>query len=372
MPLVPDPIAAVTAADPTRVYADLAARGAMIWHDERQAFIATRGGSIRAVLDHPACLVRPASQPVPTALVGTAAGDIFGRFVRMTDGQDHRWAKDAIGAVLAAVDRDEVGRLTRHWTDRLHASRADRLAFDVPVHVVGAMLGIPDDRLALVSAWTRRFADGIAPHAPAEAIAGAVSVADDLRAACSSLVNTTGAGTLARKLRDAFTAAGPTDQDDVVANLVGLLIQAHDATAGLIANTVAHLVAHPSVIDTGAPIPAQVMPVVELVSRGDPSIQNTRRFVSADVAIEGTSIPAGSQVVVLLAAGDDDPASACPFGHGRHACPGQEMACAIATACVETLIAAGALPDTLPSPLSFLPRANARIPILPGLTGPRQ
>lgn len=371
MPLVPDPIAAVTAADPARAYAELAARGAMVWHDERQAFIATRGTSIRAVLDHPACLVRPAGQPVPAALVGTAAGDIFGRFVRMTDGQDHRWAKDAIGAVLAAVDLDEVGLLTRHWTHHLHASRADHLAFDVPVHVVGAMFGMPEALLALVSAWTRRFVEGIAPHALAEAIAGAVSVADDLRAACSSLDDTAAAGTLARKLRDAFTAVGLSDQDGVVANLVGLLIQAHDATAGLIANTVAHLVAHPGVIDTGCPLPAQVRPVVELVSRGDPSIQNTRRFVSADVAIEGTSIPAGSQVVVLLAAGDGDPASACPFGHGRHACPGQEMACAIATACVETLVERDALPDTLPSPLSFLPRANARIPVLPGLTGPR-
>lgn len=364
---LPDPIAAVVDANPEHVYAALAAHGVMVWHAERQAWIATHETSIRAVLDHPACRVRPAGQPVPAALDRTTAGDIFSRMVRMTDDPYHDQAKAAVGAALAAVDRGEVGGLTRQWTHRLHKGHTSRLAFDVPVHVVGAMLGVPDDRLALVTAWTQRFAEGIAPHAPAEAIAGTVSVADDLRAECSSLVDTAGAGTLARQLLDAFDAAGLADRVVVAANLVGLLYQTHDATAGLITNTIVHLVAHPGVIDTGCPLPAQVMQAVQTVTRQDPSIQNTRRFVAADVTIEGTLIPAGCEVVVLLA-NDGGPASACPFRHGRHACPGQEIAGTIAAACIEALIAAGALPATLPSPLAFLPRANARIPVLPGLT----
>ncbi|MBA2469522.1 MAG: cytochrome P450 [Chloroflexia bacterium] len=371
MPL-PDPIDAVTSGQPACTYAGLASRGAMLWHAERQVWIATREASVRAVLDHPGCRVRPVGQPVPPALAGTAAGDVFGRLVRMNDGVDHRRAKDAIVAALDATDLAEVRHLTRRWTGRLFASGSTRLAFDVPVHVLGALLGVPDDRLPKVMSWTGSFAGAVAPHASAGVIARGIDAAGHLVAECSELLDMAEAGTLPWRLRTAFARAGLDDRDVVIANAIGLLVQTHDATAGLIGNAIVHLAVHPDAIDAGSPLSPQIMKIVRHVSRRDPSIQNTRRFVADDVTIVGTSIPAGASILVLLAGANNESTESWEFGYGRHACPGQAIAMTIAAACVETLVSEGAVPAEAPMSIRHVHSSNARIPRLAGFTGAGQ
>lgn len=368
MPDPPDPIVAVTAAHPACIYAELASRGAMIWHEQCQAWVATCGESVQSVLDHPACHVRPVDQPVPTALAGTAAGQVFGRLARMSEGDDHRRVKGAIVEALDSTDLAEVRDLAWRWTMWLRASHSARLAFDVPVHVVGALLGVPADRLPEVAAWTRRFAGGIAPNASAGAIARGIAGADHLGAECSELLDAAATGSLLWRLRTAFARAGLVDREAVIANAIGLLFQTHDATAGLIGNTIVHLAAHAEAIDAESPLSPQVMDIVRAVSRHDPSIQNTRRFVAHDVTISGTSIPAEAQILVLLAGANDESAHSFAFGHGRHACPGAAIALTIAAACIESLVGEGAVPVEAPLPMTYWDSPNARIPVLTGFT----
>ena len=94
-----DPIAAASHPAPYPYYAALRQRPVL--RDESTGlWIATTAASVRAVLAHPAARVRPPREPVPEALVGTAAGAVYGQLVRTTDGTSQQATKAAIEAAL--------------------------------------------------------------------------------------------------------------------------------------------------------------------------------------------------------------------------------------------------------------------------------
>jgi len=161
--------------------------------------------------------------------------------------------------------------------------------------------------------------------------------------------------------------------DAIVCNLVGLLSQTHDATAGLIGNGIVALHRQPTLREELASNPQRIHGFVDEVMRHDPSVQNTRRFVAEDCQIEGTALRAGEGILLVLAAANRDPmVNEAPaefridrttrrifsFGHARHACPGQALACTIASTALEAIANAAT-----PSPAwRYRPSANARIP----------
>lgn len=116
-------------------------------------------------------------------------------------------------------------------------------------------------------------------------------------------------GALAAMLRRHHPA---TDDPEVAANRLGILIQARDATAGLIGNSI--LLAFTT--HQGVPVEALLAETL----RVDPPVRNTARFG------EGTRF-----VVDLASAG-------LPFGAGAHACPGRDLAMAIAAGVVEVVL----------------------------------
>ena len=114
-----DPIAAVTHPDPYPYYARLVAERP-IYHDAALGFwVVSPAGAVTAVLRDANCRVRPIGEPVPAALLGSPAGDIFGRLVRMNDGERHHPIRQAVATTLAAVDPERVAELSQHWATRL-------------------------------------------------------------------------------------------------------------------------------------------------------------------------------------------------------------------------------------------------------------
>jgi hypothetical protein len=68
-----DPLTAVTAADPYPFYAQLVSER-RFFHDTRLGlWVASSAEAVTAVLESPHGRVRPASEPVPRALLGTVA-----------------------------------------------------------------------------------------------------------------------------------------------------------------------------------------------------------------------------------------------------------------------------------------------------------
>jgi cytochrome P450 len=171
-----------------------------------------------------------------------------------------------------------------------------------------------------------------------------------------------------------------------VANAIGFMTQAYEATAGLIGNTLRALSAQPALRASVAAEPARLESVIREVLRHDAPVQNTRRFVAEDGVIAGQRMAAGETALVVLAAANHD-AAANPrperfeaaradrrtftFGAGPHACPGETLAVSIARAGIAGLLAHGLDLDALPAHPAYQPSGNVRIPVFAGASGRR-
>ncbi len=384
-----DPIAAVTHAAPYPYYADLVARQPFYRDDALGLWVATSAEAVAAVLTSAACGVRPPTEPIPQHLLGTTAAELFRQLIRMNDGAGRCPLRRAVVTTLAAVEPRQVAARSALWARRLAdesgaltaPERLSDFAFCLPVYVVASLLGVPDAQLPAVTVWVGAFVACLAPGSDAAQVARGVAAADALRATFRPLLGDgadgPAVGLLARFAREAGFA-GHAGADAIVANGIGLLSQTYEATAGLIGNTLVSLATRQALCAQALAAPDILPAIVREVLRCDPPIQNTRRFLMRDDQIMRQSLHEGDAILVVLAAANRDPAAnAAParfapfradrqtfsFGAGGHACPGEELAIAIASVGVAHLLASGLAPARLHGTVGYRASANARIPI---------
>ena len=89
------PLEAVTHPDPYPYYATLVAGRPLSRDEGLGLWVAAGAGAVEAVLTCADLRVRPAASPVPDALAGSPAGDVFGHLVRMRDGEYHAAVRPA-------------------------------------------------------------------------------------------------------------------------------------------------------------------------------------------------------------------------------------------------------------------------------------
>jgi cytochrome P450 len=374
-----DPIAAVTHPDPYPYYAKLRT-ASPLYDDGLGLWVASSAPMVTAVLTHPASRVRPADAPVPKELLGSPAAEVFRHLVRMNDGSAHCPFKRAVTATLDGVDSA--------WLDATADDKAARLAADVddpsrvadfadtlPAHVMGALLGLPEESLARVSAWTSDLVRCLFPGGSPDQVERGKTAARQLLGLVESTASTGGghSSSLVRRLTDEARRIGRDDARLVAANAIGFLAQAHDATAALIGTTILTLARQPALrgrLDDA---------LLDEVLRFDAPVQNTRRFLHDDAEIGGLRLPAGSAILVVLAAANRDPeanpnpdvidparptARAFTFGVGPHACPGRRVATSIARAAVSSLLARGLDLGRVETRPAYRASANCRMPLL--------
>lgn len=313
------------------------------WDADRGVWIAAGAALVEQVLGHPALRVRPLAEPVPQALAGGSAGEVFGALVRMNDGERHAAPKLVLQRALHASLAQERARLVAGQL--LAQGRAfGAWTFEAPVSTVASLLGFADAQLAAVARWMGDFVACLSPLSKAAQIEQAHAASLRLLAAMRELLQAAPAGSLAAAVAQEAAAAGWRNDHAILANLVGLLSQTYEACAGLLGNC---LVA----IQQGADR-SDATHLVTQVMRTDPPILNTRRFAAERCEVGGVTVEAGQAILVMLGQAQRG------FGHGRHACPGQQMAQHIVAGCLQAL---GSKP--LPQ-LAWTYRAslNARIP----------
>ncbi|MCC5580170.1 cytochrome P450 [Microtetraspora sp. AC03309] len=378
------PITAVTAADPYPWYADLVRNRPFGWDEGLGMWVAASAEAVTAVLGEPALRVRPPAEPVPAGIVGTPAGDVFGHLVRMTDGPAQQRYKRAVRAALGHPRTEEITGLAAERTSRAlkHSGPPPlrELMFSVPARVVAGLCGLDDEAADEAGRLIADFVQCIPASATPEQQAAAARAAAALQGLLTPYLDEHGTGVLGELIRAARRDGSPAiaheDVAPLLANGVGLLSQTYDATAGLIGNT---LVALATGVAEAPREPGRWRALAREVARFDAPVQNTRRFAAAPVTVAGAEVPEGASVLVVLAAANRDPAAnAAPdefrddrsdaaiftFGAAAHRCPGEEVAVAIAAAVVAELLAQGFDPASLRRPVSYLPLANARIPVL--------
>jgi len=387
-----NPIAAVTHPDPYPYYRELVARTPLYRDEALGLWVAASADAVTAVLTSPLGRVRPAAEPVPAAIVASPAADVFGRLARMTDGPGHATMKRAVSATLDAVEAPRALAQADRWARRLSAemdpgaspARLDEFALALSAHVIGSLLAMPDEALPSAERCVRQYTGGVSPGADAAHVERGKTAAGHLIDTVGALSIASGPGGppgLLAVLHREASRAGCDDAPAVVANAIGFLTQAYEATAGLIGNTLLALAAHPDLRAKVERAPALLSEVIREVLRYDPPVQNTRRFIVADGLVAGQPMARGDAVLVVLAAANHDAAAnlaperfdaarahrrTFTLGAGGHACPGQSLAITIARAGVEQLLARGIGLASLAEAVAYRPSGNLRVPLFAG------
>ncbi len=356
-----DAVAAVVHPDPYPYYARLVARGGIARDETLDTWVAAAAVDVEAVLASPLCGVRPPAERVPHAIADTPAGSIYGRFARMSDGAEHVSRRHLAVEMIDAFAPARVAAVSAMHADALATTLPfEEFAFELPVRVVGDLMGLPGQRLPDVAARTRDLVASFAAEGKSKAHTRGENAAMGLL-----------------DLVAPVTETRPGAINDAVANGIGLLVQSGEATAALIANTLLALATREELRERVRTSEAGLVEnVVREVARFDAPVQNTRRWVVTPGDIAGQPMSLGDAILVVLAAANRDPAAnpdpdrfdptraerkSFTFGFGPHACPGETLATAIAAAAVTALLSARREPRVPAAGVTYRPSINIRM-----------
>lgn len=373
-----NPVSAVTQPDPYPYYAELVSRRPGYFDEELNAVVLSSAELVGLALAAPGLRVRPVAEPVPAGIVGTAAGEVFGQLVRMTDGPPQRRLKAIISTALGNLDEDAVRQLTVRTAHAIldeSGSLADVL-FRLPARVVAGLCGLTDGADAEAAALIGDFVLCLPATAEPEQLAAAAAAAERLQQLMAGQLDADSPNLLAELVRTARRADW-AQTAPLLANAVGFLSQTYDATAALIANTLVALRREGVAADdlTGEGVPADGLTrFVREVARHDSPVHNTRRFAAEQVSIGDQELRPGQSVLILLAAANRDPAANSDpaefrpdrtsptmftFGSAGHACPGERLAVNIAAGAVAGCLTAGLDPAAIDQ-AGYRPSGNIR------------
>jgi cytochrome P450 len=223
----------------------------------------------------------------------------------------------------------------------------DEFAYPLPVSAICHVLGVPPEDEPLF----HRLADGIVDSG--DPTTGALvertrrrnEISAEIRAYLGGLADEHVRAPGDDLLSGLLTERDPDQRmsrDDVLSAGQLLLVAGHETTVNLIANGMLTLLRHPDVLIRLRREPDLIVGLVEELLRYEPPVHFLQsRVAMADIEIGGTTIPAGSPITLMLAAGDRDP-SRFPdpdrfdpdrtdnqhlgFGSGIHYCFGAPLA----------------------------------------------
>jgi cytochrome P450 len=312
-------LAAPSHPDPFPWYAQLAEAhpGGLFLDAGLGLWVACDQATVDAGLAHPLLHVRPPDEPVPGSLVGRPTGAVFAQLVRMREGGFHQQHKPRVARAVEDLQPGVAEAASAAAADLFERVDANAWLTAVPVQAMARVLGVAPAQRDATVAHVHAFTRGIAAGATLQEL-------DAADAACEFLMAQGRAAGL----------EGPR-----AANRIACMQQALDATAGLIGNALARLACGgEAALDA-------------------PAVHNTRRWASEDCELAGQPLRRGQGVVLLLVSAGRG------FGGGRHACPGERIARAIAAAAVEFVRAEPGRLARFRQVSGYRPLPNARIPV---------
>ncbi|MEU6714208.1 cytochrome P450 [Nonomuraea sp. NPDC046802] len=193
------------------------------------------------------------------------------------------------------------------------ADLVDEVAYPLPVAVICRLLGVPEEDETQFHAWADQIIETLGPGEQdrAERDRARQAVQVKLEGYLGGLADDRRRRPGDDMLSGFVTYHGPDGAmtpREVVATAVLLLIAGHETTINLIANGMLTFLRHPDLLERVRSEPALIVPAVEELLRYEPPVQMlSSRVALDDITVAGTTIPAGSPVVLALAAGSRDP-----------------------------------------------------------------
>ncbi len=257
----------------------------------------------------------------------------------------HQFTPARVQAMRARAERLVGGMLDRkvgaHEIDVI-----DDLAYPLPVAIICELFGVPEGDEARFHDWSSQLATAVEPG---------LAVSEETRIenartfdAISDYLGDLVAEKRRRPRDDLLSGLAnhaTPDGDrmgdfDLISTAILILVAGHETAVNLIGNAWLTLMRHPRELERLRADPGRAPRVVEEVMRYDPPVQLVSRKTLSAIDIAGTTIPEGEALVLMLAAGNRDPA-AFPdpdrfdpdrtgtrhlgFGGGLHYCVGAPL-----------------------------------------------
>jgi len=272
---------------------------------------------------------------------------------------------DALDAMAARGDADVIGDL----------------AFPLPFTVISEMLGMPDGNRDEVRGWSHTLTKTLDPILTPEEVQASLAAADKMQAHVQDVLawkRDHPADDLLTGLLAAEEEGDRLSEIELLDQVILLYIAGHETTVNLIGNATLALLGHADQLAQLRADPELDAGAIEELLRYDSPVQFSRRITTADLDVDGTTIPTGTFTLTCLGSANRDEARWGPaagaldltradagqhmsFGNGIHHCLGSSLAR------TEAQIAIGSLVRRFPElELAGEPERNGRV-VLRGL-----
>ncbi|EFH80008.1 cytochrome P450 [Ktedonobacter racemifer] len=253
----------------------------------------------------------------------------------------HQFTPERITGMQGRV-ADTVTQLLNAQRDQKQFDLVDAFSYPLPVTVICELLGVPREDETRFHAWADMLTYGLDPALAMDP--GITKAFEEISQYMSQLIaerRMHPRDDLATGLALGNDPAGRMDDETLISTMILLLLAGHETTVNLITNSMLTLLRHPQELQKLRDHPERVHLVIEEVLRYDPPVQFATRFALTDMTLHGVTIPQGSGLRLMFAAGDRDPRCfAHPnefdpdrpdnrhfgFGNGVHYCVGAPLA----------------------------------------------
>ena len=180
----------------------------------------------------------------------------------------------------------------------------------LPVIVIAEMLGIPAQRRADFKRWSDAMIGGLSPDAD-RAVMGATVMEmfgyfDEVAAQRRQDPPVNDGTTPVDLITQLVSGAEPLTNQEVLMFCMLLLVAGNETTTNLLSNLMLAAFAHPGTLDVLRADPTLIPSAIEETLRYDAPVQCLWRKTTAQVTVDGTTIPKDELVVVLYASANRD------------------------------------------------------------------
>ncbi len=348
-------------ANPYPGYQRLRNEGPVMYHQRLRGYIVTGYDECEAVLRSPNASVDRSDQLLAIRPYNQLDDDVlafFSTWLISIDPPDHTRLRRLISRAFTPRSIEllepSVEAITEELLDDLARRSADpdlpasvdvmtTFADLLPIQVIGQLLGIPKDDwpwLKTVSDTVVTFVDPLNAFDPGE-MNRLVHDLSDYFMALADRRREEPADDLLSRLLEIEDDGDRLSRSELI-SMVSLVMGAgHETTSSLIGNALVAIDAHPDARSIILQRPECDANAVEELLRFDSPVQVTQRISLGPIEVGDITIPAGSDITVLLGAANRDPRRfdragdllldrpdprPLSFGHGVHHCVGAALA----------------------------------------------
>ena len=356
-----DPLSAEFAADPYAIYARMRSVPGLFPFPELGMLLATRQRDVAAIVADQRLPRMPDGILEPADLASRKRQDNFhdmphhARFVQFSmlnsDGEVHdrlrrqvyRMFTPALIAGQRVAIEDYVTRLVAGLVGAGEVDFVAQLAVRVPGHVIGHLLGVPEQDSPMLRKWSENIVQYFdvdrseARKALAEATSAEFAAylrelkADRLRAPKDDLVT---------RLVEA-ERSGEMSEDEFISTAMLILMAGHGSTIDVLGSGMHALLRFPAEMQRLRADPALMPTAVQEMFRFESPLPFFDRYAAEEVEVAGTVYPRGMRFGLLYGAANRDPEQFAEpdrfdvgrtpnrhlaFGGGAHFCLGNHLA----------------------------------------------